>query len=388
MLLGLLLCVVACSASWHPVTLMNHGDRARNEYELSPLLETGRAIFQSQAPASVRIDFAHELQHIYHRFSHSPRDHTWETTVAHFVCSAILSAERDLLQACPSLPFTCDGLSSLLRACHNRVVPWARDEPWCDKHGHRHFLGRICAASRRKRSNHRSYKTLSELHSIVPHHRSWRKHARAQQEDHHYHNLQKQIRQIPSVPDKPKPTSRRSGPELPASVLAALTLSHRLTLAQMRAYKGNGTSLCVTDESIRSVVQSLYPQAKVHLLAEWDMMRKLLDSDGCDIAVTWLLTAELLYMHPCPLELGSSAVPASMCVDLHPSHYGRHGHRVLHSPGRNKLSVSPSNASLAATLYESQGRNRALACSRLRTYSRLGKYPGETSRHLREACTM
>jgi hypothetical protein len=416
-----LLLVVACVhglAHHHSLQAIRRADHVRAMHDLRPFEAAATELYEHSPPLprAVRVDFAHALLHVFHQFGQGPRDHTWETTVAHFTCDAVNAAEEDLLRACSDharVECTCSGLSRLVRACHNHVMPWSEDEPLCDdlaadaRCNGKHFLSNLCTSSRRKHASRAatrrvpSPKLAMHAHSAAPKHRSWKSHAR----DHEHkqwhldaaHKLEA-ARQTPvpaallrkPIVDKPPEPGRRvHGPDLPGVTVAGLLrFSDPRLLLQIRQRRGEGVTVCSAHGSIDRIGRAKFANAS-HVLVPSDReaLRMLLDKDGCDVVLTWPATAEVLYLHPCPQEMRVYVSIPAVCRDYeHSAHHGNRDRMLLQSPGRNLMTTSPRDAQLAIDAHTRRTWSERESCRDLHKHSMLGQRPGQHSPSLGERC--
>jgi len=411
------LILVACVhgyAHHHSIPAIRRADHVRAMHELRPFEAAAAELYEHSPalPSAVRVDFAHALLRVFHQFGQGPRDHTWETTVAHFTCEAVNAAEEDLLRACSDhalVECTCVGLSQLVRACHNHVMPWSEDEPLCDdlaadaQCGDKHFLRNLCRSSRVKHASRArrvpSPKLAMHAHSAAPKHKSWKSHARDHEHKQWHLDAEHKIaaarqRPVPTtLPRDAKETvqsSRRShGPDLPAVPISGLLrFSDPRLLAQIRERQGAGVTVCSAHGSISRIGKSTFTNAS-HVLVPSDReaLRMLMDSDGCDVVLTWPATAEVLYLHPCPQEMRVYESIPRACLDYeHSAHHGNRDRMMLQNPGRNGMRVSPRDADLAIGAHARRTVVERESCRDLHRHSMLGKRPGHHSPTLGEWC--
>lgn len=399
----------------HTIPAIRQADHDLAMHELAPFASTARMLFEHRPELSstLQVDFAHALLHMNHRFARGPRDHTWETTIAHFACEAVIDAEEELVSACTrhvKLECTCGGLTSLLRACHNHVIPWTSDEVFCDdvlnatRCGHPHFLHRICASSRHRHKHLRSRKPSPTLlmheHGASPKHRSWYHHTK----DHEHkqfeidiaHKMQRahqqQAHEHAKMPDnvRQKQDTRRSDrpPTKSTQIAALFRYDHFETIHHMRKGPGTNVSMCTSHESIRTMVQMIFTNA-THVLVPTDRQasRMLLDRDGCDLLFTWPAVAELIHLHPCPQEVGMTDHVPAMCSDyLHSRHHGNRDRLFFQNPQRNILELTPHDPVLADTSHAQNKWHERQTCETLHQHSRVGKTPGHHIPTLRDIC--
>jgi hypothetical protein len=173
-------------------------------------------------------------------------------------------------------------------------------------------------------------------------------------------------------------------------VAGLIRYDHAILVAKMGASRGKDLRVCTSHASIDRAVRHLYPNAS-HLVTATDRqtLRRVLDSDQCDIGFTWQSVAAVFYLHPCPQEIDDSSEMPMQCVDHKDHmHHGKWGRRLLHNPARQLIHLAPPDPLHREEVREAHAMATQLHCDHMQRRSRVGHKPGQASAYLQRTCAV
>lgn len=332
--------------------MMLHGIQLTKMYELQSIDNAASelALHVPLLPHRLGVVLPKRLMALKQELQSARKDHTWYDLAAHRICGSLIDSRGGDRGVCRHHNTThfipsclCTDFDRLMLLCRHHIVPWASDSPLCanilavPNCAAVHPLGHICSSKVRHREvsfvqsakmgrRGNSLATTLEASGAHSKHQSWGDYHRSRESaawaEKHRHvamNRPKTDTDIrrSTVRRKDRADSRRSDTGI-APVIAGYVgrgwnhSFHRHNLQR----GGNGTRVClVADwERLNARIKRMHPTVRFVLTKnKWEMVRRVLDADECDIGVTWASEAELLFRHSCPIEMGSDEAGSSHC---------------------------------------------------------------------------